>query len=114
MSLKELNMSYQEKARISEERYEANKALFVVSSAYTQVKIEEYLSRVPKLYRKGLMSCLSKKSGAKQAIKQKCLDCCCWDRTEVAKCLTDTCPLWNFRPFRDDNPVTEGVPDTDQ
>ncbi len=38
------------------------------------------------------------------AIRAKCLDCCCKQRTEVLACATVTCALWPHRmgtnPFR--------------
>ena len=39
-----------------------------------------------------------------QAIRQKCLDCCCGNASEVRKCVATDCALWPFRlasnPFR--------------
>ena len=32
-----------------------------------------------------------------QAIRQKCLDCTCWNSAEVRECPLTTCPLWPFR-----------------
>lgn len=32
------------------------------------------------------------------AIKLKCLDCCCWNYAEVRRCEIRGCPLWPFRP----------------
>ena len=32
-----------------------------------------------------------------QAIRQKCLDCCCDNSAEVRNCPVTKCPLWNFR-----------------
>jgi hypothetical protein len=31
-------------------------------------------------------------------ISLKCLDCCCWEKTEVAACPVTTCPLYPLRP----------------
>lgn len=31
------------------------------------------------------------------AIRARCLDCCCFQRTEVTKCTAYDCPLWPFR-----------------
>jgi hypothetical protein len=33
-------------------------------------------------------------------IALKCLDCCCWEKTEVAECPVTTCPLYPLRPYR--------------
>lgn len=32
-----------------------------------------------------------------KAIRAKCLDCCCWQRSEVTLCPAKDCPLWAFR-----------------
>jgi hypothetical protein len=39
-----------------------------------------------------------------KAIREKCLDCCCANASEVRKCVAIDCALWPFRigtnPFR--------------
>ena len=39
-----------------------------------------------------------------KAIREKCVDCCCGDSSEVRKCVAVDCALWPFRmrtnPFR--------------
>ena len=39
-----------------------------------------------------------------KAIREKCLDCCCGNATEVRKCVSIDCALWPYRmstnPFR--------------
>ena len=39
-----------------------------------------------------------------KAIREKCIDCCCGDASEVRKCVAVDCALWPFRmgknPFR--------------
>ena len=39
-----------------------------------------------------------------KAIREKCLDCCCANATEVRKCVAVDCALWPYRmgtnPFR--------------
>jgi hypothetical protein len=32
-----------------------------------------------------------------RAIRAKCIDCCCYQISEVAKCTAINCPLWPFR-----------------
>ena len=32
-----------------------------------------------------------------QAIRLKCLDCCCGNSAEVRKCPATSCPLWRYR-----------------
>ena len=35
--------------------------------------------------------------GRKQAIRDKCIDCCAGSRAEVRNCPATNCPLWRFR-----------------
>lgn len=42
-----------------------------------------------------------------QAIRAKCIDCSCGNRTEVRECPITTCPLYQFR--RGKNPNRAGV-----
>lgn len=39
-----------------------------------------------------------------KGIREKCIDCCCGETSEVRKCVAVDCPLWPFRmgrnPFR--------------
>lgn len=32
-----------------------------------------------------------------QAIRQKCIDCCCGQKNEVKLCTITDCPLWIYR-----------------
>jgi len=34
-------------------------------------------------------------------IALKCLECCCWEKREVAACTVTTCPLYPLRPYSD-------------
>lgn len=38
-----------------------------------------------------------------KAIKAKCLDCCCGDKSEVRACPATNCPLWDFRLGKNPN-----------
>ena len=45
-----------------------------------------------------------------QAIRAKCLDCCCGHQCEIRRCTATNCPLWRFRLGREimgENPVDE-------
>lgn len=46
-----------------------------------------------------------------QAIKAKCLDCCCGQRDEVTLCPAVDCPLWPYRfgtnPYSNRKPMSE-------
>lgn len=37
-----------------------------------------------------------------KAIRQKCLDCCCWQQNEVKQCERKACPLWRYRMGREE------------
>jgi hypothetical protein len=52
-----------------------------------------------------------------KSIKEKCLDCCCFQITEVVKCTcsptsSHPCPLWNFRLGK--NPFMKGPKQTEE
>lgn len=32
-----------------------------------------------------------------KAIRQKCLDCCCWQEAEIRRCTAQSCALYPFR-----------------
>ncbi len=38
-----------------------------------------------------------KKLTPMRAIRAKCLDCCCWQPSEVRLCTTKQCPLYSYR-----------------
>lgn len=38
-----------------------------------------------------------------EAIKSKCLDCCCGQKTEVKLCTSTSCPLYEFRLGKNPN-----------
>lgn len=69
-----------------------------LESADTNLKSQ--FSNVPDLYRGLAFSSLTGKASRTQAIKAKCLECCCWQREEVRVCSIKTCPLNPIRPFQ--------------
>jgi hypothetical protein len=40
------------------------------------------------------------KKSMRAAVNAKCLDCCCWQSTEVKKCPATDCPLYQYRPYQ--------------
>lgn len=36
----------------------------------------------------------------REAIKAKCIECCCLNAAEVRNCAAYRCPLWHLRPFQ--------------
>lgn len=43
----------------------------------------------------------------REAIRCKCLECCCWQTAEVRKCPSTDCPLWLYRMGRVVLPLNE-------
>jgi hypothetical protein len=41
----------------------------------------------------------AEKGSFKAAVALKCLDCCCFQRAEVAACPVRECSLWHLRPY---------------
>jgi len=60
---------------------------------------KQWIAKIPKIYQQNYKTAMSGKSRA-AAIKARCLDCCCWQRVEVANCPVETCSLWLYRPYR--------------
>ena len=50
---------------------------------------------IPAKIKEALME--DKKISPLKAIKEKCMDCCCWQYSEVKKCTATKCPLYPFR-----------------
>jgi hypothetical protein len=48
---------------------------------------------------------LTTKTDLLKAIRGRCLDCCCYQPSEVAKCPSTGCSLWLFRFGRDPTPA---------
>lgn len=46
---------------------------------------------------KDLKEAIKECKNYKNAIKLKCLDCVCYEYTEIKKCDLESCPLWQFR-----------------
>ena len=56
-------------------------------------------------YRRKYDKAMSGKS-LRAAVDMKCLDCMCWQSTEIRNCNAVSCPLHPYRPYKDslDNP----------
>jgi hypothetical protein len=71
--------------------------------------LAKLLKSTPEKYHK-----LAKKSANGSLIakvKLKCLDCCCWQRSEVMACRDENCPLWDA--FKRNSGKTKEDEDTD-
>ena len=40
------------------------------------------------------------KKQLREAIRDKCLECCCEQRAEITQCRITKCPLWQHRPYQ--------------
>ena len=49
---------------------------------------------------------MTTKAKVLQAIRSKCLDCCCGSRSEVARCYLQGCNLHPYRFGKDPKPIT--------
>ncbi len=47
---------------------------------------------------------MTTKADILQAIRHKCLDCCCFPPSEIRECPVTTCGLWPYRLGRDPEP----------
>jgi len=63
------------------------------------IKQIKWMNNMPEIYRNGYKKAMLGKSKS-TALKQKCLDCVCWQRTEIDNCGVETCPLYPYRPYQ--------------
>jgi hypothetical protein len=69
-----------------------------MSKQTTEQRRANYLATVSPMYRGIVERAFAGDGGRMNAIKGKCLDCCNFDRAEVAACTVAICPLHSFRP----------------
>lgn len=49
------------------------------------------------MYEKAVKESAGKRISRTKAIRLKCLDCCAYQSSEVAQCISYDCPLWRYR-----------------
>ena len=54
---------------------------------------------VPETYQNLYKQAMSGKSRT-AGVKAKCLDCCCWQRSEAQDCQVPTCPLYPYNHYQ--------------
>lgn len=73
-------------------------------------QLRQWYRNIPNLFhgsfRNKWIKALQHKS-MKAAVVAKCQDCMNWQNTDVKECEIVTCPLWQYRPFRDKNGKVE-------
>lgn len=55
----------------------------------------------------------AEKKSRKQAVRNKCVDCCCGNKAEVRKCSATSCPLWPFRMGSERQSMGEDLTNTE-
>jgi len=48
-------------------------------------------------FEKMVMDSAGKRLSRAKAIRYKCLECCCYNKSEVRMCPSTSCPLWRYR-----------------
>lgn len=72
-------------------------------------KLAEKRLTIPQIYRANYDKAMTGKS-PKAAMKAFCLECVVWQREEVKKCTSPTCPLYPYRPYKESKaPDNEGL-----
>jgi hypothetical protein len=65
----------------------------------------ELVGRDPREVPLAILSRYHREQNPLKALRARCLDCCCFQPTEVRKCVSVECPSWPFRmganPFRE-------------
>ena len=67
--------------------------------AARQSAIAERLAQMPRSFRRTYRKATRGEASPRMAIKAFCMECCGWQRKEVARCSGWACPLWTYRPF---------------
>jgi hypothetical protein len=66
----------------------------------TDVDVLARLASIPNLHKVLFRKVFAGKAGRPARVKAKCLDCCCYQKSEVAACTARFCPLWPIRPYQ--------------
>ena len=59
---------------------------------------KDRLRHIPSKFRGTFTKAWLRKASSRRAIYAKCLDCCCYQQTEVRMCTAQCCPLFAYRP----------------
>lgn len=63
-------------------------------------QLKTYYNGVPKLHQWSFVKALSGAATKREAIRAKCLDCSGYSTKEVEECTVITCPLYEYRPYK--------------
>ena len=70
-----------------------------------------YLASVPDSCKSLIRDSYTKRLQFSRKIKAKCLECSCYQRSEVTNCRAETCPLWSFRPYQTPEELQDEAPE---
>ena len=87
-----IKMSVKEREQIRNERMQK------MESKLNEKQLSFY-SKIPDSYKMTYLKAHATDSKA-SGIKAKCLDCSCWQITEIKLCPVEQCPLWKYRPYQ--------------
>jgi hypothetical protein len=65
-------------------------------------KIAQHRAQIPRIHQANYDKAMRGRS-MKAAIKAFCLECVCWQKEEVRLCTSFACPLYNYRPYKNDS-----------
>jgi hypothetical protein len=65
--------------------------------------IERVVGEAPSSAKNALTRAFSGAASPRAAIKATCLVCVGYDRSEVTNCTGWSCPLWQYRPFQQED-----------
>lgn len=86
-----------------EQRDEAEQKRINALDSYFELdsKKSRYVKKLKSSYRWLFYNVFEGESKSlKNAVKAKCLDCCCFDRFEITNCKIETCALYKLRPYQ--------------
>lgn len=61
--------------------------------------VEQRRQQMPEIHRANYDKAIQGRS-MKAAVKAFCLECVCWQKEEVRKCTSLSCPLFSYRPYK--------------
>ena len=71
-------------------------------SAVDSPEVAKRLKNIPPMYKGIYRKAMTGKS-FRAAMHAQCLECVMWQRIEVAKCTDKGCPLYNYRPYKEED-----------
>ena len=71
-------------------------------------KQQRRINTAPESWRGILTKAITGKACPRAAIRAQCGECAGFDRDAIRECTADACPLWMYRPFRNDPKPSQG------